>query len=94
MVEGAVIASKMLIKVIAVGTATMGAVLALLVLMNLAISGLVMDSNVFTDLVALVQVWCPFNLWTILAWLVGVSTAFIMFKLLVTVRNSVRGLVD
>lgn len=63
----------------------MAGVFAFIVVVNLATSLIfvALNQNVLSDLFALIQMWLPFNLSVLLAWLTTASIAFITYKLAV-----------
>lgn len=61
----------------------MVSIVALIVLLTIISSALMIGLNfgIINDLVALVQMWLPFNLGVIILWIVSVSVAYITYRL-------------
>lgn len=61
-----------------------GAVVAFLAVFGLGVSTLAvaLNAGILADLIALAQIWLPFNLVPILVWLVTVGLAYLYYRLL------------
>lgn len=64
-------------------TFVIAGIFAFIVVLNLAVSMIfvTLNQNVLSDLLAMVQIWLPFNLNVVFVWLIAASTAFIAYKL-------------
>lgn len=60
-------------------------IFAFIIILNLSISLIfvTLNQSVLGDLFAIIQLWLPFNLNVLLAWLLAASTAYISYKLAV-----------
>lgn len=83
------------LRYVVVGSSLMGVLMTAIVLINLAMTGLIeMNGNVMGDLLALVQIWLPFNLSSLWAWVSVASISFVTYKLSITVYNMARNLIN
>lgn len=72
------------LKVILKSGLFMAMLFAFIVFLNFALSLTLvsMDANVLTDIFALIQIWLPFNLNVLLAWLVTATGLFFAYRML------------
>lgn len=66
-------------------------IFALTVILTIVLSAIMVGLNfgVINDIVAIIQMWLPFNLGVIIAWLLTVSLAYLAYRLSVIAINYV-----
>lgn len=71
-------------------------VVAFITLLNLTISWIFVGLNfsVVADLLYLTQMWLPFNLTPLIAWLNVMATAYLTYRLYLLGFNILRGLLE
>lgn len=74
----------MILKVAFRTSFVVGAIVAFLAVFGLGVSTLAvaLNAGILADLIALVQIWLPFNLVPILMWLITVALAYLYYRLL------------
>jgi len=94
MVEGGVQAALLMFRLIVMGTFAMSIILALIAVINMLMIGLVSGTNgIVGDVVAIIQIWLPFNFGAVFAWLIALVMVYATFKFSIMIRNIVASMI-
>lgn len=82
-------AAVTLLKITVRTTFLIGAIMMFIIILNIFINAMLvsLNGNILSDIFAMVSMWMPFNLGTVLVWLLSVGLMFLGFRLLMVAFN-------
>lgn len=90
MIGGGVEALILFMRFMVVGAFSMSTILGIIAFINLIVIGIQKSSaGVFGDLLAIAQIWLPFNLGSIFIWLISMVSIYVLIKVATMVKTMV-----